>query len=148
MTLYKVVLSYLIPVAVATTTIITPQTGAFPLGVGEQTIPNYLVAEYVETVEYTPEQALNAVFGEGSIMTRIAKCESNLTHFTASGEVLIGITGDVGLLQIAPQYHLITAQKHDIDIYSLYGNIEYAKILYDTYGTQPWSASSKCWSKG
>jgi hypothetical protein len=32
-----------------------------------------------------------------------------------------------------------------MDIYSLEGNMAYAKFLYENEGTKPWRSSSKCW---
>ena len=50
-------------------------------------------------------------------------------------------------MQINTYYHADTAERLGIDIHSLEGNMAYAKNLYEREGLQPWSASSKCWSK-
>ena len=104
-----------------------------------------LVPTYVETVEYTPETAIKEVFGENSVMYRIAQCESNLTHFTASGEVLKGYTGDIGLFQIAPQYWSKEAERLNYDIYTIMGNALMAKHILSVQGIGAWNPSRHCW---
>jgi hypothetical protein len=54
---------------------------------------------------------------------------------------------DVGVMQINEYYHGKAAQKLGIDLHTLDGNLEYAKYLYDTQGTNPWSASAPCWNR-
>lgn len=82
-------------------------------------------------------------------MQRVAFCESSNKQFDANGKVHRGVVNskDVGLFQINEKYHLKRSQKMGIDIYSVEGNMEYAKILYKESGTQPWSASQPCWGK-
>jgi len=48
-------------------------------------------------------------------------------------------------MQINEKYHLDEAKKLGIDIYTVEGNMEFARILYDKFGTEPWNASSACW---
>ncbi len=88
-------------------------------------------------------------YKETPVLVEVAKCESSLTHFTASGEVLRGKVDnrDIGVMQINEFYHRKTAEKLGLDIETLEGNLAYGKYLYDKQGLQPWSASSKCWSK-
>lgn len=50
-------------------------------------------------------------------------------------------------MQINETYHLDQALSLGIDIYSLEGNMAYAKYLYDKKGSGPWVSSSKCWKK-
>lgn len=94
--------------------------------------------------------ALIKEFGSEHIMLHIASCESRYRQFDKDGSVLRGRVNpkDVGVFQINEYYHLTTAQKLGIDIYSLQGNIKYAKILYDRNGTRDWKASQPGWSKG
>ena len=33
------------------------------------------------------------------------------------------------------------------DLDSIYGNMAYARDLYERQGTQPWSASAPCWAR-
>jgi hypothetical protein len=77
----------------------------------------------------------------------VARCESQYRQFDENGNVLRGKVNskDVGAFQINEKYHLETSQKLGIDIYTLEGNIAYARYLYETQGSKPWSASSPCW---
>ena len=82
-------------------------------------------------------------------MYRIVGCESKFRQFTKSGAVLRGALNrhDIGLFQINETYHLDTSRKLGYDIYTLDGNIGYAKYLFKHYGTKPWGWSSKCWTR-
>ena len=51
----------------------------------------------------------------------------------------------MGVMQINERYHLLTAEKLGYNIHTLEGNVGYAKYLYEKFGSDPWSASSKCW---
>lgn len=92
---------------------------------------NYLKKEYADT----------------PILITIAKCESTFTQFDKNGEAIRGRVNraDVGVMQINEKYHLEKSKSMGHDIYTMEGNVEYAKYLYETQGAQPWSASSKCW---
>lgn len=87
-------------------------------------------------------------FSDIPIMIEIARCESSFRHKDSTGNVLRGNVNkaDVGVMQINEKYHADTAVRLGIDIYSLDGNMEYARYLYDTQGTKPWFHSSKCWN--
>lgn len=52
---------------------------------------------------------------------------------------------DIGMCQINTLYHLEKATSLGYDIYEAEGNWGYATYLYETQGTQPWSASRSCW---
>jgi hypothetical protein len=80
----------------------------------------------------------------GDIYIEIAKCESGLNQFNPDGTPLISPTRDVGVMQINLAAHGATAEKLGIDIYTLKGNVEYAKILKAQSGTQPWYMSRHC----
>lgn len=88
-------------------------------------------------------------FSDAPIMHKVAFCESRNTQFDARGKIHRGVVNskDVGIFQINEKYHLKRAQKMGIDIYSVEGNMEYARILFEESGTQPWSASKPCWGK-
>ncbi|MDZ4228253.1 MAG: hypothetical protein U1E54_03330 [Candidatus Levybacteria bacterium] len=93
------------------------------------------------------EYAIRQEFGEDAdIMIDVAFCESNLSHYNDKGEVLRGKVNpkDVGLFQISETYHLKTAEKMGLDIYTLNGNITYAKYLFEKNGLKDWAASSNC----
>lgn len=65
---------------------------------------------------------------------------------TATGRVLIGFTGDIGLFQINP-IHVTEARKMGIDIYTKKGNTDFAVFLYGRNGTRDWNPSKGCWSR-
>lgn len=83
------------------------------------------------------------------LMAEIASCESHFRQFAKDGSVLRGRVNnlDVGLFQINEYYHLERAKKLGYDIYSVEGNMAYAKLLFNEEGPTPWSSSSPCWSK-
>ena len=152
MILQKIAISLLAPILIATTTILAPQDRGFSVGTGEQRPLDYLVATYVPMEDLTPSQSLyNAfyeVFGKDTdIMWEVARCESNRSQFNSDGSVKIGISGDIGIMQIAPQYHLEESIKLNYDIYTLRDNLRFAKHLYDSSGLRPWASSQHCWSK-
>ena len=93
----------------------------------------YLTNEYVDT----------------PILVEVARCESEFRQFNKDGSVLRGraVADDIGVMQINEMYHGTTAKNLGIDIYTLEGNVAYAKYLHNKYGTKPWSASKPCWSK-
>ncbi|MFA6416033.1 MAG: transglycosylase SLT domain-containing protein [Candidatus Paceibacterota bacterium] len=77
----------------------------------------------------------------------IARCESGLTQYTDSGEVIRGRVNplDVGIFQINEKYHLETAEKLGYNIYTAKGNIGYAMWLMKHEGNQHWNSSRPCW---
>lgn len=84
------------------------------------------------------------------ILVEIARCESTFRQYDANGEVIRGKVNrkDVGVMQINEHYHADDAHKLGYDIYTIEGNLAFAEYLYSKYGTDPWSSSAKCWSKG
>jgi hypothetical protein len=86
-------------------------------------------------------------FSDAPILADIAKCESEFRHYGRDGEVLRGtvVSSDLGVMQINEYYHGKTADALDIDIYSLEGNLAFAKYLFEREGTKPWLPSVKCW---
>jgi hypothetical protein len=124
----------------------------------EEVATNTEVAVQTEAVEakaepakqiLTTEAQVKAYFEETPILAEIAFCESRFRHFDKNGNVLRGVQNsqDVGVMQINEKYHLDTAQKLGLNIYTLEGNMAYGKYLYDTQGTRPWNYSSHCWGK-
>lgn len=104
-------------------------------------------AKEVPNTNKAIKSLLESEFGPGHVMVEVARCESGFRQFQANGEVLFSYFGtpDAGVYQINEYYHLSQATKMGIDIYTVEGNIRYAKYLYRTHGLQPWSASKKCW---
>lgn len=95
------------------------------------------------------EQYVRKYFKDIPIMVEIARCESTFRHLDKDGEVHRGrvVAEDVGVMQINEYYHLDQAVKKNIDIYSLDGNLTYARDLYERQGTRPWNSSKPCWGK-
>ena len=96
------------------------------------------VKEYVETY-----------FADTPVMIEIASCESHFTQFGKDGQVVKNPNSTaVGVFQIMSSIHASFADKKlGVDIYTIQGNLAYAKYLYDTTGTAPWNASKSCWGK-
>jgi hypothetical protein len=116
---------------------------------------NEVVTEIVESnvqevsIGIEAEDVVKSYFKDTPLLVKVAQCESNFRHVDKNGEVLRGIANryDVGIMQINERFHLDKANRLGIDIYSLNGNLEYAKYLYEKEGVIPWRASSKCWTR-
>jgi len=95
----------------------------------------------------TIEEYVQTYFADVPIMTAIAECESRYRHFNESGDVIRGEVNwrDVGVMQINEYFHLATATKFGYNLYSLEGNVAYARYLFEKEGTRPWASSKKCW---
>jgi hypothetical protein len=107
-------------------------------------------AEAKPTVVEQPkvvEQVVRNYFSDTPVLSDIAWCESKFRHFDNYGAVLKGevVSTDIGVMQINEYYHGKTADTFGIDIYTLTGNLKYARYLYEKEGTTPWLASVKCW---
>ena len=94
------------------------------------------------------EAYLRKEYADTPILVEIARCESNFHQYDANGNVVRGRvnSADIGVMQINERYQGDTAKKLGLDIYTVTGNVAYAKHLYEEQGAQPWSSSSKCWS--
>lgn len=97
----------------------------------------------------TVREQVEEYFSDAPIMVAIAQCESHFRQFNKNGDVYRGKenTKDVGVMQVNEYYHLDTAEKLGYDIYSLEGNMAYARYLYEKQGTAPWVSSQPCWGK-
>jgi len=95
----------------------------------------------------TLESYVKTQFEDTPILAEIARCESSFRQYGPDGKVLRGKVnnGDIGIMQINKYYHEEDATKLGFDIYTLEGNLGYAKWLYNKYGDNPWVHSSKCW---
>ena len=89
-------------------------------------------------------------FVDEPILAEIAKCESRFRHLNKDGEIFRGKVNksDIGVMQINTYYHGKKAEELGLDLYSLRGNLEYAKYLHEKEGTTPWNSSKPCWGKG
>jgi hypothetical protein len=94
------------------------------------------------------EAYLRNAYADTPILVDIARCESNFKQFDENGNVVRGRIdkADIGVMQINERYQGETAKKLGLDLYTVLGNVAYAKHLYEEQGSQPWSASAKCWS--
>lgn len=118
--------------------------------VGNESNVNETYSEISEQVKVkTTQEIVDEHFADTPILKKIAACESHHKQFNDDGSVLRGIVNpqDIGYMQINEKYHLGTALKLGLDIYTLEGNLEYAKYLYRTQGVKPWIHSSHCWDK-
>ena len=95
----------------------------------------------------TLEAYVRAYYKDTPELALVAKCESDFRQYDASGAILLGTVnkGDIGIMQINKYYNGDNAEKLGYDIYTIDGNLAYAKVLYDKFGMDPWSSSKKCW---
>jgi len=97
----------------------------------------------------TVEEYVDSYFADTPVLARIAHCESTLRHYGKNGTVIRGKKNpyDVGIMQINELYHGKTAKRLGIDLYSIEGNLAYARYLLEREGTAPWLSSVKCWGE-
>ncbi len=95
------------------------------------------------------EQYVRQYFADLPIMVHIAGCESTFRQLDPDGEIHRGKVDpeDVGVMQINEHYNLAQAQKQNYDIYTIAGNVAFARELYEERGTEPWNSSKACWGK-
>lgn len=95
----------------------------------------------------TRREYVQAFFEHQPVLARIAFCESSFKHNDTNGSVLRGKVDsrDVGIMQINERYHGKQAKELGYDIYTLRGNMAYARYLFEKQGVKPWNASSACW---
>lgn len=93
------------------------------------------------------EAIVRSYFADIPVMIEVARCESTFRHELSDGSILQGRVdpADTGVMQINKRYHLDTANAMDLNLDDIYGNMAYARYLYENQGTQPWSASMPCW---
>lgn len=95
------------------------------------------------------EAKVRAYWSDAPIMAKVAYCESEFRQFDGkTGKVMRGWANpaDVGVMQINETAHAAAAKKLGFDIYSLDGNLAYARYLYEHQGLDPWVYSKPCWS--
>jgi hypothetical protein len=83
------------------------------------------------------------VFYDSPTMVSVINCESNFVHYQSDGRVLRGRVDnrDSGLAQINTGYH------PNVDVDDIWGNLAYARKLYDEQGTTPWVCSRQVASR-
>jgi len=108
------------------------------------------VAQETAPVAMDTERIVRSYFQDIPVMVQIARCESTFRHTLLDGSVLKGAVdpADTGVMQINKRYHAKTAAAMSLDLDDIYQNMAYARHLYETQGTRPWSASAPCWNKG
>lgn len=94
-------------------------------------------------------QYVREYFTEAPILAEVARCESTFRQLGLNGKVLRGNVNpsDIGIMQINEEYHSEQADKLGYDLYTLEGNLAYAKYLYNKEGLKPWRTSAKCWNQ-
>ena len=100
-------------------------------------------------VDNKVELEVRDYFEDTPILAEIAKCESQFTHVGKNGEIIRGMVNksDIGVMQINTYYHAKEAKKAGLELKTLQGNMDYAKLLYEKEGSAPWKSSSHCWGK-
>ncbi len=92
------------------------------------------------------EHKVRTYFSENPIMSEIARCESRFRQFDANGRPLDGGSGSmIGIFQVHARVHSEFAKSLGMDIYTVEGNLAYARYLYQKEGTAPWISSFDCW---
>ena len=71
----------------------------------------------------------------------VFKCESGISQFRKDGSVVTSPTNDYGLAQIN-KVHLRKAESLGQDVFTMTGNLGFARYLYDLYGWEPWVCKS------
>lgn len=104
-----------------------------------------VVIEHPQTLE----QYVRDYYADTPVLADIAWCESRMRQLGPDGKIFRGVANpdDVGVMQINTQYHEERAVAMNMDLFTLNGNLAYAKYLYEKEGSQPWSSSKACWSK-
>lgn len=84
------------------------------------------------------------------VLRRIAQCESWGQQWTRDGKVLRGKRNpqDLGLFQINTVVWGPQAEALGYDLHTQEGNTQMARYIFAHYGSVPWHASAKCWSRG
>ncbi len=103
----------------------------------------------VVTTASSTEETVRAYFEDIPQLIEVARCESRFRQTDKDGSIFRGEMNnkDVGVMQINEFYHADTAKKLGFDIYTLSGNMAYARYIYEKQGIAPWSSSFPCWNK-
>ncbi|HEU5114966.1 MAG TPA: hypothetical protein VFT82_04350 [Candidatus Paceibacterota bacterium] len=132
-----------------TTSLLMLSTAFMPVQAGQttQASTSQTVSSDHPLSTVSVEAYVRDYYRDTPILAEIARCESTFRQFDSNGDVIRGKVnkGDIGIMQINKYYHEEDAAKLGFDIYTVDGNLGYAKYLYEKYGSDPWSSSSKCW---
>ena len=131
----------------ASTAYSVPESEAY--GQIKTEVPQVVTIKPAVTSSSQTEAAVREYFKDIPVMIQVARCESQFRQTLADGSVLHGVvdSADTGVMQINARYHASTAAAMGLSLDDLYGNMAYARHLYETEGTRPWNASSACWGK-
>jgi hypothetical protein len=121
--------------------------GAFALGSTRPDPPVSVVVKEVEIVKEVEKPAVGPEPRVPPILRKIARCESQNTHYDRQGNVLRGRVNphDVGKYQINTAMWGPVAAQLGYDLYDEQGNEQMALYLLHHYGSMPWRHSAKCW---
>jgi len=88
------------------------------------------------------EKRVREYFADIPVMIEIARCESKFRQFTDSGKVLRGGSGGmmVGIFQFFESIHAKAATNLGFDLFTVEGNLSYARHLYTKSGSNPWAS--------
>lgn len=108
-----------------------------------------VTAETKAKVHSNTEAIVRDYFKDIPVMIQVARCESHFRHTLADGSILRGVvdSADTGVMQINKRYHQTAAINLGLNLDDIYGNMAYARHLYEKQGVQPWSASAPCWGQ-
>ncbi len=90
---------------------------------------------------------LRITFPEAPYMIYIANCESTGLVHRKNGKLLPNATGgsDRGVLQIHMDTHRAQIKKLGLNMEKNKHYFQFARILYDENGINPWNSSRHCW---
>ncbi len=115
---------------------------------GGSAVPAKQVTPIAQPRAETVREHITAYWADVPLMAVVSGCESHYRQFDTDGSVYRGEQNnkDVGVMQINEHYHLDTATALGYNIYTVDGNLGYARYLYTHEGTAPWSSSEYCWA--
>jgi soluble lytic murein transglycosylase-like protein len=116
-------------------------------GINQSQVPVLHVPAPMPVVQ-TVEEYVREYYDDVPVLAEIASCESQFRQFDNNGNVIKNANSSaVGIMQIMSSIHDPVADKLGLDIYTIQGNLAYARYLYEESGTAPWNASKSCWGK-
>jgi len=102
----------------------------------------------------TKAEVIKEVPMKAPILEKIAKCESLTGHYAKNGQVAVRANAskthnsvDIGKYQINSYYWGAKATEMGLNLWDEKDNETFAIWLYGEKGSEPWSASKKCWNK-
>lgn len=131
----------------ASTAYAVPESNAY--GQIMTNVPVVQDAKLVAISSSKTEALVREYFKDIPVMIQVARCESHFRQTLADGSILKGVVDpdDTGVMQINKRYHSAKAAILGLNLDDIYGNMAYARHLYEIEGTRPWTASAPCWSQ-